>query len=135
MLSHKARYRVIYGDTDRMGYVYNSNYLRWFEIGRAELFRFLGLTYMEIETKGIFMPLSEVFCKFTTPVKYDDLILIDTTLDTTIRAGMKFDYRILSEDRHITHAKGYTKHACVDDNGRVVRPPEFLKEVIRKFDE
>ena len=135
MLSHKARYRVIYGDTDRMGYVYNSNYLRWFEIGRAELFRFLGLTYMEIESKGIFMPLSEVFCKFTTPVKYDDLILIDTTLDTNIRAGMKFDYRILSEDSHTTHAKGYTKHACVDDSGRVVRPPEFLKEVTRKFDE
>ena len=135
MLSHKAKYRVIYGDTDRMGYVYNSNYLRWFEIGRAELFRFLGLTYMEIESKGIFMPLSEVFCKFTTPVKYDDLILIDTTLDTSVKAGVKFDYHILSEDSGTTHAKGYTKHACVNNNGRVVRPPEFLKKVMSQFDE
>ncbi len=81
------------------------------------------------------MPLSEVFCKFTTPVSYDDMILIDTTLDTNIRAGVKFDYHILSEDTQSTHAKGYTKHACVDENGRVVRPPEFLKEIIRKFDE
>ena len=135
MLSHKAKYRVIYGDTDRMGYVYNSNYLRWFEIGRAELFRFLGLTYMEIESKGIFMPLSEVFCKFTTPVKYDDLILIDTTLDTSVKAGVKFDYHILSEDSGTTHANGYTKHACVNNNGRVVRPPEFLKKVMSQFDE
>jgi acyl-CoA thioester hydrolase len=112
---------VIYGDTDKMGYAYNANYLRWFEIGRSEMFRSMGLAYKEIETKGVFLPVSEVYCKFSTPIQYDD-----------VKGGMKFDYCIKSEDSTKIHAKGYTKHAFVDKNGRVVRPPEFIKKLINK---
>lgn len=130
MHTHKATYRVIYGDTDTMGFAYYANYLRWFEIGRAEMFRSLGLTYKVIETKGVFMPVSEAYCKYMIPAKYDDVLSIEVSLDTGVKGGMKFDYCITSEDGKKIHAKGYTKHAFVGKNGRVIRPPEFLKELI-----
>lgn len=131
MSSHQTRYRVIYGDTDRMGIAYHANYLRWFEIGRSEMFRDLGMPYAEIERRGIFLPVSEAFCKFRSPAHYDELIIIETVLDPAIRAGMKLDYTLTAEADRRALARGYTRHAFVDADGRVVRPPLFLTEIIR----
>ena len=130
MLSHRTNSRVIYGDTDQMGFAYYANYLRWFEIGRTELFRSLGLTYREIESRGIYLPVSEVYCKFITSVQYDDLLVIETSIDPGIKGGMKFDYHLFNDDGQKAVAKGYTKHPCVDSEGRVLRPPRFLREFI-----
>ena len=132
MLTHQTTSRVIYGDTDNMGFAYHANYLRWFEIGRAELFRAWGLTYKSIEDKGIFLPVSEAHCKFIYPAKYDDLLIIEATLDANVKGAVKFDYSIFNEDEKKILAEGYTKHACVEKNGRVIRPPEFLKQLIAK---
>ncbi|MBN1930460.1 MAG: acyl-CoA thioesterase [Desulfobacterales bacterium] len=132
MLTHQTTCRVIYGDTDNMGFAYHANYLRWFEIGRTELFRAWGLTYKAVEDKGIFLPASEAHCKFIYPAKYDDLLIIETTLDANVKGAVKFDYSIFNEDGKKILAEGYTKHACVDKKGRVVRPPEFLKQLIAK---
>ena len=131
-LSHETTYRVIYGDTDTMGIVYHANYLRWFEIGRTELFRHLGLPYREIEARGLMLPVSEVKCKYLTPARYDDVIVIQTTLNKGFRAGMQFDYAIISQDGAVTHTTGYTRHAFVDERGKVVRPPAFIRELIKE---
>ena len=131
MLTHSATYRVIYGDTDRMGVAYHANYFRWFEIGRVELFRFLGLSYKEIESRGIYLPVSEVYCKFIIPVSYDDLLNIETTVDTSIKGGMKFHYRIFVQEDEKHHAEGYTRHACVNHDKKIVRPPKFLTELFK----
>ena len=132
MFKHRTKCRVIYADTDKMGFVYHANYFRWFEIGRTDLFRAAGLPYKAIEAKGIFLPVSEVHCKFTASAQYDDLLIIETTVDHKVKGVIKFDYRILSEDGKTIIAKGYTKHPCLDSNGRVVRPPKFLVEHIRE---
>jgi acyl-CoA thioester hydrolase len=132
MLSHRTTSRVIYGDTDKMGFAYNANYLRWFEIGRTELFRSLGLTYREIESKGIFLPVAEVYCRFISPVEYDDLLVIETSIDLKVKGAMKFDYQLYRENGQDAIAKGYTKHPCVDREGRVIRPPQFLREFIKQ---
>ena len=131
-LVHRTTSRVIYGDTDRMGYAYNANYLRWFEIGRAELFRHLGLTYRQIEDQGIFLPVSEAYCKYISPVQYDDLIVIEASLDHSVRGAIKFDYRIFGEDGTSPVAEGFTKHPCVSRDGRVLRPPPFLRDFINE---
>ena len=131
MLKHQTTYRVIYGDTDNMGVAYHANYLRWFEMGRTEMFRHLGMTYREIEAKGVYLPVSEVHCRFKSSARYDDVIVIEAALDTGVRGGIKFDYRIFSEDGKTLLASGYTKHACLNGNGRVVRPPEFLTRFIK----
>jgi len=130
MLSHRTTCRVIYGDTDNMGIAYYANYLRWFEMGRTEMFRSLGLAYKSIESKGVYLPVSEVYCKFKSSAYYDDLIEIETTLDTRIRGGIKFDYHIYREDGKTLLVQGYTKHAYMNGSGRVIRPPAFLLELI-----
>ena len=130
MLTQRTKYRVIYGDTDNMGIAYHANYLRWFEMGRTEMFRSLGLPYKAIEAKGVFLPVSEVHCKFKAPAQYDDVIIIEASLDTGVKGGVKFDYRIFAEDGEKELATGYTKHACLNRDGRVVRPPDFLVKVM-----
>jgi acyl-CoA thioester hydrolase len=131
-ISHRTTYRVIYGDTDTMGVVYHANYLRWFEIGRTELFRHLGMPYREIEDRGLMLPVSEVKCKYLTPARYDDVVAIETTLNTGFRAGMQFDYTIASQDDAVIHTTGYTRHAFINVQGKVVRPPSFIRELIKK---
>ena len=126
----KTTYRVIYGDTDNMGVAYHANYFRWFEIGRSELLRSLGLPYKAIEAKGIFLPVSEAHCKYVASAKYDDVVIIETSLDSSVRAGFKFNYSVFSEDGEEHLAEGYTKHACISD-GRVIRPPRFLRDIFR----
>ncbi len=130
MLTHRTQFRVIYGDTDSMGVVYYANYLRWFEIGRTELFRFLGLPYTEIEKKGYFLPVSETHCKFKSFARYDDIMTIETSYDESIKAGLKFDYRIFKDTEAEIFATGFTRHAFLDRTGKVVRTPEFIREFI-----
>jgi acyl-CoA thioester hydrolase len=132
MTSHSTEYRVIYGDTDRMGVAYHANYLRWFEIGRAEMFRSLGMSYKFIEERGYFLPVSEVYCKFISSAQYDDVIVIQAGIDGGVRGGIKFDYRIAKKSDGTELVRGYTRHAFVDQNGRVVRPPEFVVDLLRE---
>ena len=130
MLKHKITCRVRYSDTDKMGFVYNANYFRWFEVGRSEMLRAMGISYKSVESKGFYLPVSEMYCKFNSPSQYDDILLIETSIDKRYRAGMKFDYQIFSENGDKLLASGYTKHACMDSSGHVVRPPKFLMDVI-----
>jgi acyl-CoA thioester hydrolase len=132
---HTTTCRVRYADTDKMGFVYHANYFRWFEVGRSELFRSKGIPYKSIESKGIFLPLSEMHCKFNEPSQYDDILVIETSVDTNYRAGMKFDYKIFNENHDKLLASGYTKHACIDSDGRVLRPPKFLLDRIAEKDD
>lgn len=113
-----------------MGVAYHANYLRWFEIGRAELFRFLGMTYKSIEEKGYFLPVSEAYCRYVDSARYDDLIVIETAVDGSLRAGMKFNYRILRKDDEAELVQGFTKHAYMDSSGRVIRPPRIITDVL-----
>ncbi len=124
-----TKYRVIYGDCDSMAIVYYSNYLRLFEIGRTELLREQGLTYMEVEGKGFFLPTTEAYVKYTKPARYDDLLTIETVIGFVKRASSRFDYTIYREEDIIV--QGYTIHACLDRNDRIVRFPDFLLSILR----
>jgi len=135
MKVHQTRYRVIYGDTDNMGIAYYANYLRMFEIGRTEMLREWGLPYSEVESRGILLPVSEVHCKYMTPAKYDEVLIIHSSLDMEMKAGLKIDYRITSEDEQTVHVTGYTRHAFMNREGRVIRPPNFMRELIRNQSE
>ena len=132
MNTHTTSYRVIYADTDNMGIVYHANYLKWFEVGRTEMFRAYGMTYKTIEERGFYLPVSEAYCKFLLPAEYDDVITIETSIDKSMRAGMKFDYRILREETGENLVNGFTKHAFVTTDGRIVRPPAFIKKILEK---
>lgn len=134
MISFQTTYRVIYGDTDNMGIAYYANYLRWFEIGRTELLRSWGMAYREMEERGILLPVSEAHCKYMTPARYDEVLRIEAMLDPQVKAILKIDYRITNEDGQILHATGYTRHAFLSREGKVLRPPQFFRDLIRRQD-
>lgn len=127
---NKTKIRVIYADTDQMGVVYHANYLKFFEIGRTELLRMLGISYKELEAYGVLLPVKEVFVDYKLPVKYDDVIVVNTWIDKLKHASLKLKYEIYNED--VLHTTGYTLHPFVNKAGKVIHPEEFLYNVITK---
>jgi acyl-CoA thioester hydrolase len=123
-------YRVIYGDTDQMGVVYYANYLRWFERGRSEFLRQIGLPYSTIEPQGFHFPVTEVSCRYANSARYDDVIRIETDLAELGRASLSFVYRISRESNNDLLATGRTKHACIDQAGKVTRIPTMLLDAL-----
>jgi acyl-CoA thioester hydrolase len=124
---HRIETRVTYADTDAMGIVYYSHYLRWFEMGRTELMRSLGFAYKEMESHGTYLPVSEVFCRYLVSAKYDDILIIETSVDFLKRASIQFAYRILRKADAVHLVTGTTLHAFVDREGRIVRVPKSLE--------
>jgi acyl-CoA thioester hydrolase len=129
----QAQIRVIYGDTDAMGQAYYGNYLKWFEIGRAEWFRLRGMTYREVEGKGVYLPVLEAYCSYKKPAFYDDLLTIATSFEFFGPARLRFDYRLMRNEEIL--AIGYTVHVCVNRDRKVLKPPEFLRTVLESGQE
>ena len=96
MKTFTTEYRVIYGDSDPFDVVYYANYFDFFERGRTELFRELGVTYRDVSEKGIFLPVSETHCKYHKPAQYDNLLVIETRIAYMKRVSIKFEYKICS---------------------------------------
>lgn len=119
-------YRVIYGDTDAGGIVYYANYLRFMELGRNELMRSLSTPYSELEQDGIIIPVTECHLRYKASAHYDDVISIHTCLAELTRWSCRFHYRISCPqgDREQLLVKGFTKHACIDRQGRLLPMPE-----------
>jgi acyl-CoA thioester hydrolase len=122
--------RVIYADTDAMGIVYHTNYIRWFEIGRTELMRDIGIVYAELERDGYCLPLTQVYCHYLIPARYDEWVRVDTTLQYLRRASIRFDYEIRDEEGKKVLAEGYSIHAFTNRDGKIVRAPRAIAEKI-----
>lgn len=130
-------YRVIYGDTDAAGVVYNANYLRYFEIGRTEMMRAWALPYRAIEELGCILPVTESYLRFKAPAAYDDLLTIATSLVEVSKVSCRFHYAVSrrDDDRSTLLVKGFTVHACVNRQGKLTPfPPVVLEKIaaIRK---
>jgi acyl-CoA thioester hydrolase len=114
-----------------MGVAYYAHYLRWFEIGRTEYLRELGVSYREVEARGVLFPVAEAHVKYHVPVRYDELIEIRTRLDSVKKASLKLSYEITDAEKGTLHATGYTVHAAADTGGKVVRIPEELATLLK----
>lgn len=125
-----TKIRVIYADTDAMGIVYHTNYIKWFEIGRAELLRQLGMPYAQIERSGYHLPLTEVSCHYLYPARYDQIVAIETEIISVRRASIKFNYVISDESQERVLVEGETVHACLNPEGKIVRLPPQINEKI-----
>ncbi len=125
-----VRIRAIYADTDAMGIVYHTNYIRWFEIGRIELLRKMGITYSEVEKDGFYLPVTRVYCHYHLPAHYDEIVLVETRIAYLKRASIKFTYLIWDESRENLLTEGYTIHACTDRDGKIIRIPSVITDKI-----
>ena len=132
-IKNTAQIRIRYADTDKMGFVYNGNYLAFFEVGRAELMRAHGYPYIELEQAGYVLPLVEAHVNFKKPAKYDDLIDVVATLKLeNIGATIRFDYLVLLDG--IPVADGYTIHSFLkEDIMRPVKPPKFFLDKLNSI--
>jgi len=97
MYLYETKIRIRYGETDQMGYVYYGNYAQFFEIGRVETLRSLGVSYRSMEENGIMLPVINFNVKYIKPARYDDLITIKTILKKVPAARIEFDYEIFNE--------------------------------------
>ncbi len=131
MKTFTMEYRVIYGDSDPFDVVYYANYYNFFERGRTELFRELVLTYREVQEQGVFLPVSESYCKYHKPARYDDLLLVETRIAFLKRVSIKFEYRIYEKHTATLLAEGYTIHAFVNRQGKILRVPEEIFERVK----
>ena len=129
--------RVLYGDTDAGGVVYNANYLRYFEIGRTELMREQVCSYSDIEKLGFILPVTECWARYKSPAFYDDLLTVETTVAEVSRIKCKFAYRVLRQEKNADRpkllVKGYTVHAAITREGKLTRLPDEILNKIEKL--
>ena len=110
----ETRLRVRYAETDQMGVVYYANYLVWMEIGRTDFCAASGFRYRDLETReGIAIAVAEARCRYRAPARYDDDVLVRTTLERLRRRTLRFSYEILNEGTGQVLAAGETVHVVV----------------------
>lgn len=129
---HWFEHRVSYGETDCMNVVYYAEYLHIFERARGAYIRDLGMSYTEVEKKGLYLPVREARCRYRSPARYDDLLQVCTVISELSRASITFTYGIYDEDKNNKIAEGTTQHACVDMHVKPMAVPAWFQELIEK---
>lgn len=125
---NKTTIRVRYGETDQMGYCYYGNYAQYFEVGRVEALRGLGMSYRDMETQGIMLPVSEYSVKYVAPALYDDELTIITKIKEIKGAKIIFDYEIRKDDQKMVAT---AQTILVFVNKTTMKPTSPPKDFIR----
>jgi acyl-CoA thioester hydrolase len=125
----EAQVRVRYAETDQMGVVHHANYLVWFEVGRVEFIRQLGLSYKEMETEhNCMIAVVEATARYRAPARYDDDLIIQTRLKGSRSSMIFFAYRIIRKADDVLLCEGETVHVVVDRTMKKTRLPEKYAE-------
>lgn len=133
MFDFTTSIRVRYADTDQMGYVYYGNYARYFEIGRVEALRSIGISYKDLEASGVMMPVLENYSKYIKPALYDDLIQLRVMIKEKPGVRIRFDYEISNQQGELIHF-GHTVLVFVSiETRKVVSFPETVWQGIQQF--
>ena len=127
ILKSNTSLRVRYGETDQMGYCYYGNYAQYFEVGRVEALREIGMSYRELEENGIMLPVSEYSVKYISPAKYDDELTIITYIKELRGVRLSFDYEIYnSEDKKVAEAMTTLVFVSKETMRPSAPPEEFI---------
>jgi acyl-CoA thioester hydrolase len=125
----ETRVRVRYAETDKMGVVYHSNFIVWFEVGRVEMLRQLGFSYRDMEVDDdCHIAVVDVRVRYKAPARYDDEILIRTHLKNVRDSLMHFSYEILRANDQTLLAEGETTHLVVNSKFERTSLPEKYRE-------
>jgi acyl-CoA thioester hydrolase len=116
-----------------MKVVNNGKYFEYFEVGRTELLRSLGLPYTEIEKQGILIAVVEAFAKYRKPARYDDLLTIEASISETPVARIRIQYRVFAEGDTEPIVEGYTVHSFLNETtGRPTRAPAMFVQTLQE---
>ncbi len=122
--------RVRYAETDAMGIVHHSRYIPWFEVGRVNFLREIGLPYKKIEEMGFLFVITDLGVRYHKPARFDDVVIIRTWMDKVYSRGMRLDYQIVDENG-VTLVTGFTKFICTNKQGQPTRLPDTLISLLR----
>lgn len=126
---HQTELRVRYADTDQGGVVYNSNYLIFFEVGRTEMMRELGVPYAQLEAEGTIMPVVEAHVSYKAPARYDDRLRIESQITAAKKVRLKIETRVVHAESGRLLAEGWVWLATIDAQGNVKRLPREIEKV------
>jgi acyl-CoA thioester hydrolase len=127
---NKTEHRVRYSDTDHFGVVYYARYLDWFEAGRTEILRAKGITYADLEKKGLFAPVVEVKVTYKKPARYDDIVVLETTIENIGNSSIKFNYKVINKATGELLAEAYTVNVFINKDMESVRIPNEVRGVL-----
>lgn len=130
---NKTKLRVRYGETDQMGYCYYGNYAQYFEVGRVEAMRSLGMSYRELENNGVMLPVSDFSVKYLKPAKYDDELTITTFIVSLEGARLLFNYEVHNEKNELVATAFTTLIFVAKDTMRPMRAPASFVQLIQQF--
>ena len=130
----KINLRVKFYDTDLMGVVHHSNYIRWFETGRVEFLRSLGIDLNEMMNDGIVFPIVEVQAKYHSPAKFDDELEMEIIPAVMTKAKWEFEYKIRKVGEEKILVEGFSRNVFTDvTSGKIMRLPEKYYDKIKKY--
>jgi len=121
MKVYKTDIRVHYADTDAMGVVHHTNYIKYFEVGRTEYLREVGYTYAMLEKQGIWLPMASCYCEYKFPARYDDLLTVHTRVAEFKGATIIMAYEIYMKETGELVVLGETKHPVTDHKMKPIR--------------
>ena len=133
MLSNIIQFRIRYAETDQMSFVYHGNYAQYFEMGRIEWLRNLGISYKNMEENGIMLPVINLNINYIKPAKYDDLLTLKTTLEKMPSAKIEFKYEIYNEKKELLTTANTTLVFVNSISNRPTRPPENLLKKLKEI--
>lgn len=133
MFLHRTQVRVRYGETDQMGFVYYGHYALYYEVGRVEAIRSLGLTYKDLEDQGIIMPVVRLEAKYISPARYDDLLSISSSIVELPDRFIIFDVQIRNAEEYLLNKARVT--LCFKDSGTgaQLRAPASIIEKLMPY--
>jgi len=133
MIQTETSLRVRYGESDKMNYSYYGNYALYYEVGRTEMMRELGMSYRKLEDNGIMLPVLDLHVHYIKPAPYDELLTIKTYIKEKPTVKIKFEYEIFNEQNELIN-KGYTTLVFVDmKKNKPVRAPQIFMSLIQQY--
>ena len=131
MTKNITEHRVRYSDTNHFGVVYYARYLDWFEAGRTEILREKGITYADLEKKGLFAPVVEIKVNYKKPARYDDIIQLETEIENIGNSSIKFNYKVYNKKTKELLAEAYTVNVFINKDMESVRIPDEVRKVLK----
>lgn len=126
MRQGESRFRVRYVESDQMGVVHHSNYIIWFEQGRTDYMREIGVDYADVEREGIFLPVAELHIRYGAPARYGDEVRVLTRVERVQSRAVTFAYEVFRGDSDELLASGYTRLVAMDASGVARRLPDSI---------
>jgi len=134
MFTSKTQIRIHYALTDQMGFVYHGHYAQFYEIGRTEALRSLGLTYKEVESTGVIMPVTEIHSRFIRPALYDDLITVVTSVrEMPLHHRIVFHSEIFNEKNELLNVGDVTLYFMDAKTMKRTSMPGMIKEKLEEY--